>query len=495
MITVCELRESWTREKVEERVKALLPLTNLVEIKQRDPKTYSALRRLKCVDAVKEIIRANGGKPNEHIVDYSWERIVEIHDGCESWEQFFAEHKPAWRSATAMGRMEDLRNRGLSLRKKWSVGSAAKFASNLATRRSAISNHRLLKKHLGTQWQTHLPPSSVTIIEDWEIGFAASNCRFRNEFKIKFPRHYDRAQDRGILEHVCRHMSPPPVNRSVHEILLFEFVKSLCPDTEANVWLSGNPRSSVDIFVPSSSLAIEFNGLKWHSERHKGEKMRWVHLLKQQACADRNVRLMHFWAHEKTQVIHSVIRNSLHMPLRRLSARKGEIAPVDYPVAKAFLDRSHIQGYGTHRSFRINVGLYFDGVLEAVMSFSPSEFRNGEGADWSLVRFACSLDTSISGAASRLFSHRPSGTIVSYSDNRLFDGALYEILGFEKVGVSAPDYFYEKDGIFVPKREGRHSAMKKRFANYSPDLVETEQMASHGYFRVWDCGKTKWVYS
>jgi hypothetical protein len=99
-------------------------------------------------------------------------------------------------------------------------------------------------------------------------------------------------------------------------------------------------------------------------------------------------------------------------------------------------------------------------------------------------------------------------SIVSYSDNMLFTGGMYEALGFTNVGVSPPDY-----KLFFPKETRlRHkSAMQRKHieairqkldpnnrvpafdADKSKDpRTEFEMEDLLRVKRVWGAGITKW---
>lgn len=68
--------------------------------------------------------------------------------------------------------------------------------------------------------------------------------------------------------------------------------------------------------------------------------------------------------------------------------------------------------------------------------------RGAKNACWTLSRYATRI--TVVGGASRLFAaflreHQPD-VVKSYSDNRYFDGGLYERLGFRLDSELPPDY-------------------------------------------------------
>ena len=74
------------------------------------------------------------------------------------------------------------------------------------------------------------------------------------------------------------------------------------------------------------------------------------------------------------------------------------------------------------------------------------------------------------------------GKLVTFSDNRLFSGNVYEKMGFDLERKVAKDYYWMKDGVRHHK-----STLRKTGSE-----TETVQRESEGYEKVWDIGKKKW---
>ncbi len=73
--------------------------------------------------------------------------------------------------------------------------------------------------------------------------------------------------------------------------------------------------------------------------------------------------------------------------------------------------------------------------------------------------------------------------IISYADRDWSTGGLYEKIGFDRVGLSRPDYKYVIVDRRVHKSNYRKSVVKKESA-------ESEYMKDVP--KVWDCGKIKY---
>jgi hypothetical protein len=76
-------------------------------------------------------------------------------------------------------------------------------------------------------------------------------------------------------------------------------------------------------------------------------------------------------------------------------------------------------------------------------------------------------------------------SIVSFSDNRLFSGKVYEKIGFKFDGDVRPDYYW----VMGNKRYHKSGLRKK------PGEVGTEIQLreAQGYKKIWDLGKKRWV--
>jgi len=82
---------------------------------------------------------------------------------------------------------------------------------------------------------------------------------------------------------------------------------------------------------------------------------------------------------------------------------------------------------------------------------------------------------------------------VTFCDVSLFDGRSYCANGYKKVGVIPPDYHYIVGGKRHHKFGFRHAQLKNKLANYNPKLTEKENCKNNGLFRIYDCGKDKYM--
>jgi len=246
----------------------------------------------------------------------------------------------------------------------------------------------------------------------------------------------------------------------------------------------------LDIYIPEYNLAIEMNGVYWHNELYKDSK---YHLNKTIECNNLGIQLLHIWEDDwklKGDIIKSIILNKIGLISNKIFARKCQIKDVCSSDARLFLNDNHIQGFSPSQ---IKFGLYYNNELVSLMTFGW-RYTNSK-REFELIRFCNKINYSVIGSASKLFKHllkSHSSDIISYADISLFNGVLYEKLGFKKSSLSNPNYFWVVDGI----RKHRFNYNKKSLIKdgFDGSKTEIEIMHERGYFRVWGCGQEKWIY-
>ena len=94
---------------------------------------------------------------------------------------------------------------------------------------------------------------------------------------------------------------------------LFEFIKTICNDAiqrERNII---SPYE-LDIYIPSKRIAIEYNGITWHSEKFKGNDAKTYHLMKTNLCKEKEIKLIHLFEDEwleKKEIVKSMLTEIL----------------------------------------------------------------------------------------------------------------------------------------------------------------------------------------
>lgn len=280
--------------------------------------------------------------------------------------------------------------------------------------------------------------------------------------------------------------------RSNHEVELSLFLTSLNVNHELNNRnLIGK---ELDLFIPNKKLAIEINGLYWHNELFLESD---YHLKKTELCNSKDVSLMHIFEDEwiyKKNIVYSIIKNKLNISDKKYYARQCVVKEVSSKETSVFLDENHIQG---NVKSKIRLGLYYNNKLISLMTFSKGRLiMGGKKDEWELTRFCNLIDTNVIGGASKLFNfflkkYKPN-KIISYSDIRLFDGKLYEKLGFERKSQSVPNYWY----VINSKRFYRFNFTKSKLVSEGFDKNKTEKqiMFERKFYRIYDCGNIRWEF-
>lgn len=249
----------------------------------------------------------------------------------------------------------------------------------------------------------------------------------------------------------------------------------------------------LDIYIPSKNLAVEFNGVYWHSTNRGVEQD--YHLNKTLECEKLGVQLIHIFQQDwefKQEIVKSIIGSKLGIN-KKIPARKTIVKQISSKDSKEFLNRCHIQGF---IGAKIHLGLFHDNQLVAVMNFGGSRFN--KNYEWELLRYSSELNTNIVGGASKLFKkfvnlHSPK-SVISYCDRGRGNGNLYEKLGFIQEGFSEPSFFYVKGSNILSRYQCQKHKLPDLLKNFNPDNSALTNMQNHGWMQIYDCGTSRWVF-
>ncbi len=289
-------------------------------------------------------------------------------------------------------------------------------------------------------------------------------------------------------------------NNSFVEQQITEFVRSFYTNT-----IIENDRIVIkplelDIVLPDLKIAIEVDGIYWHSELNG--KDRHYHINKTNECEANNYHLIHIfetdWFNNR-EIVESRLRHILHNSAKIVYARKCQIVELTREVVSLFQNTTHLQGFA---NYSIGYGLMYEDKLVSCMTFGKSRFN--KNVEYELLRYSSTLNTNVIGGASKLFKHfikqYSPKSIISYSDRRFSQGNLYQQLGFKFLHNSSPNYFYFKsDDVYPPTLFSRQHFQKHKLPNlletFSITMTEWDNMVENGYDRIWDCGNGVWLYT
>jgi hypothetical protein len=251
----------------------------------------------------------------------------------------------------------------------------------------------------------------------------------------------------------------------------------------------------LDFYIPEYNIAIEMNGVYYHSDAFINDK--YYHYNKWKKCNDKNIHLVSVFEDDwnlQCDKIKNMLLTFFNKKQRGIPARKAKIKRINGRTARLFLDQYHLQRYvaGTHYG-----AFDKDDNLISVMTFGTT--RNGR---FELKRFVMD-NYNHPGLFSKIFTYAQGdlqfSEVVSFSDNTCFTGNVYKTNGFNFIGILKPDYRY----LFNAKRTHKSNFTKKNIKTKFPELKEMldndgiserEALELLGIPRIWDCGKCEWVW-
>lgn len=280
---------------------------------------------------------------------------------------------------------------------------------------------------------------------------------------------------------------------SAAERRLNEFIQSLGIDTITSdrSLLSGK---EIDILIPSKKIAIEYNGIFWHSKKFKENT---YHLKKSDEAAKHGYRTIHIFEDEweyRTEQVKKKLASILGMDKSSpVFARKCSLERIAAPeVIKDFYEQNHIQGAGKQS---LTFCLKHGSIIVAMVSFSKRT-----DTEYELSRYATSCR--VVGGFSKLFKHASSvlrdmgvETVVSFADKRYSEGNVYIVNGWVHVKDTPPDYQYVIGSRRVRKQNFRRKFLRAKLENFDPALSEIQNMMNHGLYPIYDCGLMKFEFS
>ena len=182
---------------------------------------------------------------------------------------------------------------------------------------------------------------------------------------------------------------------------IYEFIKKHINDVEQGNRTILNGKE-IDIYIPSCETAIEYNGLRWHSEHFNRDK--WYHFNKMVECNKQNIKLLQIFEDEylnNKNIGLNKIKHILKIPnnLPKIMGRKCKIEVINKDIAKDFLNSYHIQGFS---SSTVYLGAFYGDLLVAVMTF---KIESKNSLKWELNRFASDYHFICQGVGGKLFNY------------------------------------------------------------------------------------------
>jgi len=333
---------------------------------------------------------------------------------------------------------------------------------------------------------TFTPKQVLDITDKYSDKFTLLNLdEYKNKYtKLKFLcKTCQKVSEKTIVmvrnAPVCYHCHP---KESAGQIQLYEFVKSLCPDAVLSDRTVIRPKE-LDVYVPSKKVAVEYNGLYWHSEVCNTNKFHLTE--KRDLCEAAGVRLINIFEDEwrdKREIVESMLRNAFGLIEVKYSARKCEVRELSVADRRKFFNANHLDG---DVNSMIAFGLYFENVLISAMSLRKPMHNSKYEGYFEVARFASLLNVVVRGGLGKLTDHvleyarRAEKKLLSYVDLRFGQGFGYEHAGWMKMSRTKERFwwtdFTDRHDRFTCKADAKRS------------MSENDVALERGLWRMWGC--------
>lgn len=252
--------------------------------------------------------------------------------------------------------------------------------------------------------------------------------------------------------------------------------------------------------IPELNLAIDCNGLYWHSELQKEDN--FYHYKKKEFIEKCGYSLIYIWEDDwndihKKDIILSRISSKLKLN-KHIYARKCLIKELTPKLYRDFCNENHLHG---SVNASIKAGLFFDNELVEVVGLGKSRKLIGNNKDdvsYELLRLCTKKYINVIGGFSKLMNYVINkfniNSIYSYADLSWIDlkGTSYINSGFYIDKVIDSEYWWVVNNI----RENRLNYTKSKLVSlgYDKHLTEIEIMHSLKYYRIFGPGNLKFIY-
>jgi len=261
-------------------------------------------------------------------------------------------------------------------------------------------------------------------------------------------------------------------------------------------------RIEFDFYIPDKKLAIEVDGIYWHSEI-SGNKSRNYHINKTKTANDNNIQLIHIFESDfkNIKLVLGRLDSILGINKQKIYARNCIVKPIDNIEKKRFLTETHFQG---NDNASIYIGLFNNDKLYSIMTFGKRRIALGSTHiknEYELYRFSTISGVNIIGGAGKLLNffcktYLPT-KIWSFCDRRWSVGNLYKKLGFVLDHESPPNYWYFSNTNktkLIHRYAFRKNVLNKKLDIFDENDSEWKNMKNNGYDRIWDCGSLVFIF-
>ena len=263
------------------------------------------------------------------------------------------------------------------------------------------------------------------------------------------------------------------------------------PENELVKWLSSyfnierNKRNIIkpqelDIFIPEKNIALEFNGLYYHSKKEST-----YHLKKTENCNKMGIKLIHIFEDEwyyKEKQTKSLVKDIIDFGKHKIDINKCYIKEITDKEAKRFINKYSLF---PHQPSSINLGIFYKNRLIYVSTFRRSKYTKTH--EWELITHCSTFNFSVKNGLIHLtdyFKKNYSNSLIYYEDRRYPHNISFNILKITK-----PTYYYTKNFDRYSRLDFSKDKQRKILENYDNNLSEMQNMINNKFNIIYDCGK------
>lgn len=350
--------------------------------------------------------------------------------------------------------------------------------------RPGVNDIATTHKHMMKYWDYKINEIDPTTVSAGSNKLIKSHCRFCGNV-------YETSVFNWVNGLVVACPNCRKRQYSAAEKELCEEIRSWGIEVKENVHLTDDGRT-YDMFIPEKNIAIEYNGLYYHSDAVREDVD--FHFNKCADCLQVGIELIQVWEDDyllKRDIVLNTLRERLGVADKKaVDGNECNLYLVDSEESGEFLNKYCLKGavLGT-----ASIGLYTP--EDELVSLIVIDYRK-EKQELFLKRFvtSCNVLNSLNIFLECLKEEYPDakGITVITSNSETF-GDIYKSSGFVTKEFIKPDFMY----LYNNKREHKLRFSKERFMSdpnlfYEEGMTESELAYVNGIPRVYDAGKIRW---
>lgn len=292
------------------------------------------------------------------------------------------------------------------------------------------------------------------------------------ESKITYPNLNSRIEDNV---EICTNCNPINSAISNAEKQVTNFIKENYNEEILENKRKIIKRYELDIYLPNLNLAIEYNGLYWHSSDCKTNN---YHKDKTNKCENQNIHLIHIYEDDwmfKKEIVKSNILKILNK-CEKVDSNNFKISKVDYSTSLTFLKENSLYDF---KDFDVSIGLYDKDKLVYIMCFKKLSSNNYKLVDCCDIKFL-QVENGLGNVLNYFIKNYDIKEIEYFADRSWVNKNFSKYLeyGFKLDLVIKEDYKY----IFKTIRLNKNDKTTK-------DILKERDL-----LKIYDSGQLKFVY-